>query len=69
MLSDSEKLREEIKYYERELDAWKIDTKIFNGKEKVKELTAKIQELQNKLYDMEFQELVSEENKHNNIQG
>lgn len=69
MLSESEKLREEIKYYEKELEAWKIDTRIFNGKEKIKELDNKIQELQNKLYDMEFQELVNEENKHNNIHG
>ena len=69
MLSESEKINEEIKYYERERNDWTLNCKMYNAKEKVKELDNKIKELQDKLYDLEFQELVNEENKHNNIQG
>ena len=61
MLSEIEKLREEIKYYKRERDDWKVDMKMLHAKEKVQELDNKIQELQDKLYDMEFKELVKEE--------
>ena len=52
MLSEIEKLREEIKYYKRERDDWKVDMKMLHAKEKVQELDNKIQELQDNLYDM-----------------
>lgn len=69
MPSEIQNIRDEIKYYERERDDWKVDMKMLHAKEKVQELDNKIQELQDKLYDMEFKELVKEESQHNNIQG
>lgn len=69
MLSESEKIREEIKYYEKEKNDWTLNIKMFNAKAKIQELDNKIKELEDRLYDAEFEELVSEENKHNNVQG
>lgn len=69
MPSEIQNIRDEIKYYERERDDWKVDMKMLHAKEKVQELDNKIKELQDKLYDMEFKELVKEESQHNKIQG
>lgn len=69
MLSKSEKIREEIKYYERERNDWKINIKMFHAEDKIQELDNKIKELQDKLYDVEFKELLNEEGEHNKVQG
>lgn len=64
MLSESQKIRDEIKHYERERNDWAVNIKMYNAKEKIKELDNRIKELKDKLYDIEFQELVNEEKKH-----
>ncbi|WP_195988377.1 hypothetical protein [Clostridium sp. D53t1_180928_C8] len=69
MLSESQKIRDEIKYYERERNDWAVNVKMYNAKEKIKELDNKIRELKDKLYDIEFQELVNEEKKHTVLEG
>ena len=52
MPSEIQNIRDEIKYYERERDDWKVDMKMLHAKEKVQELDNKIRELQDNLYDM-----------------
>lgn len=69
MVSKSAKIRDEIKYYEREKNDWSLDSSMFNAKEKIQELDDKIKELKEELYEAEYEELVEEENKHNNING
>ena len=69
MLSESQKIRDEIKYYERERNDWAVNIKMYNAKEKIKELDNRVKELKDKLYDIEFQELVNEEKKHTGLEG
>lgn len=69
MTSESEKIREEIKYYERERNDWNLDSGMYNAKEKIKELDDKIKKLNEKLYEVEYAELVAEENGHNDLKG
>lgn len=69
MLSESQKIRDEIKYYERERNDWAVNIKMYNANEKIKELDNRIKELKDKLYDIEFQELVNEEKKNTGLDG
>lgn len=69
MVSKSDKIKDEIKYYEREKNDWSLDSSMYNAKEKIQELDDKIKELKEELYEAEYEELVEEENKHNNING
>lgn len=63
-----EQIKSEIRRAKKERSLWEKDTSNWNSGMKVEELTNKIKQLEDKLYDMEYAELEALE-KQEGLQG
>lgn len=63
-----DQLKSEIRRYKKQRSLWEQDTSSWNSSLKADELTSKINYLEEQLYELEFQQMESEE-ENNNIQG